>query len=372
MNTILNKLQNLQCVENCDSTDPEKIRRYEQPVWQTILMFIGETMCLLVFYASSRRQETADPHVGVHPEDESAAPIPPASIVAVDETSPLSPAVEEEAPKKVPLEGWAVVLFWLPTLCDMIATTLMSIGLLYVSASVYQMLRGSVVLFTGALSTIFLGRRHPPHRWFALFTVFIGVLLVGVSSILEGGKSPALPVPSNPIGVFLIILAQTVTASQFVIEEKIMAKYEVPALRAVGLEGAFGLLSAAIFLPIIYLAYGRTGPKGNFFDIPAGWHETTSTPTVFYAGIGICFSIAFFNWSGLSVTTSLSATARSTIDTCRTVFIWGISLYLGWETFKYIQLIGFFVLVSGTVLFNCFERPTPRATAYQRIGDEEN
>jgi len=35
-------------------------------------------------------------------------------------------------------------LMALPTLCDLTATTLMNIGLIYCSASVYQMLRGMV------------------------------------------------------------------------------------------------------------------------------------------------------------------------------------------------------------------------------------
>jgi hypothetical protein len=34
-NTILNKLQDMQCVENCSDPDPSKRQYFEQPVWQT-------------------------------------------------------------------------------------------------------------------------------------------------------------------------------------------------------------------------------------------------------------------------------------------------------------------------------------------------
>ncbi|KAI8852119.1 hypothetical protein BC829DRAFT_487635 [Chytridium lagenaria] len=288
MNTILNKYQNIQCIENC--SDPDPLNRRHPHV-------IGEAMCLLVFHSSrltsARTVESVAP-VEAGPSDNVTA-VPPAAIVAV-------------------------FLLWIPTLCDMTATTLMSVGLLYISASIYQMLRGSVVLFTGGLSTIFLGRRHPAYR---------------------------CPLPVLPIGVILVVMAQTITASQFVIEELIMAKYDIPLY-------VLSALKACL----------------------VGFMETVSTPSVFYAGIGICFSISFFNWSGLSVTNRVSATARSTIDTCRTVFIWAISLYLRWETFKYIQVAGFVVLVYGTFVFNdviappfCFAKPT---TAYRRIDDEEN
>lgn len=40
-------------------------------------------------------------------------------------------------------------------------------------------------------------------------------------------------------------------ALQFIIEEKYLAKYRVPALLGVGLEGMWGLLLSAIALPIL-------------------------------------------------------------------------------------------------------------------------
>lgn len=37
---------------------------------------------------------------------------------------------------------------------------------------------------------------------------------------------------------------------------------------------------------------------------------------------------------------------------CRTFFIWMVSLYLGWEQFSWVQVIGFAVMVTGTFYFN--------------------
>ncbi|KAJ3027440.1 hypothetical protein HK097_006152 [Rhizophlyctis rosea] len=268
----------------------------------------------------------------------------------------------------------------------MTATTLMNVGLIYVSASIYQMLRGSVVLFTGTLSVWFLGRRHPSYRWFALVMVFLGVGIVGLSSVVRVGDV-VVPPPSGPpgngtlslmegnddplpgseepigesapntslIGVLLVILAQTFTALQFVIEERIMGKYELPAIKAVGLEGLFGLISVGVAMPILYFTVGKG--SGGFFDLVVGWEQIKGHGQVLWAGVGIIFSIACFNWFGLSVTRNISATSRSTIDTCRTLFIWMISLGLGWETFKWLQVVGFLVLLYGTFLFNDVVKP---------------
>lgn len=67
-----------------------------------------------------------------------------------------------------------------------------------------------------------------------------------------------------------------------------------------------------------------------------------------------------FNFFGLSVTRTVSATSRSTIDTCRTLFIWVVSLGLGWESFKWLQVVGFALLVYGTMLFNDIVAPPTR------------
>lgn len=60
------------------------------------------------------------------------------------------------------------------------------------------------------------------------------------------------------------------------------------------------------------------------------------------------------------MTRSVSATARSTIDTCRTLFIWMVSLGLGWESFKWLQIVGFAMLVYSTFLFNGIVQPPIR------------
>ena len=47
------------------------------------------------------------------------------------------------------------------------------IGLLYVYASVWQMIRGSIIIFTGILSVLFLGRRLAPLHWAGMITATV-------------------------------------------------------------------------------------------------------------------------------------------------------------------------------------------------------
>jgi hypothetical protein len=49
----------------------------------------------------------------------------------------------------------------------------------------------------------------------------------------------------------------------------------------------------------------------------------------------------------VTCTQALSGASRATIDACRTVFVWLVALWAGWETFHNLQVVGFIVLVSG-------------------------
>ena len=61
---------------------------------------------------------------------------------------------------------------------------------------------------------------------------------------------------------------------------------------------------------------------------------------------------ALLNWTGVSVTQNASSLARSTLDTSRTVFVWIASLIFGWEYFLWEELVGFVLLVFGTLVYN--------------------
>ncbi|KNZ80772.1 Transmembrane protein C2orf18 [Termitomyces sp. J132] len=342
-NSLWGKFQDMQCVENCADPDYSKRILYEQPVWQTLQMFVGEMLCFLpvlcIRLKSLRRLQ-------------------PIQLADDD----LDHAVKSDASKD--MAGWHVFLFWIPAFCDLIATTLMNIGLIYTPVSIYQMTRGALVLFVGVFSVIFLHHRLRLYQWISLLIVVGGVGLVGssgslVSEIIEAPTFHSMinhlvDGPSNErqlgvvlVGVSLILFAQVFAAIQFVAEEKIMERYSVTPLVAVGYEGLFGTISIMLCIPILSIpSISKLSP---FFDLSRGWHQSVDNSTVLYSGIATAISIAFFNFFGLSVTRHVSATARSLTDTCRTLSIWIISLGLGWEIFLFpaslLQVLGFSLLV---------------------------
>ena len=83
------------------------------------------------------------------------------------------------------------------------------------------------------------------------------------------------------LGDILVVVAQMAAALQFIIEEKYLAKYRVPALLGVGLEGMWGLVLSAIALPILSLVKGPDGLAldslfGAFREISHSWQLQVS------------------------------------------------------------------------------------------------
>ncbi|KAJ6785880.1 hypothetical protein PWT90_05455 [Aphanocladium album] len=362
-NTLLTKYQDMQCVRNCDG-NPKKRLLFNQPVLQTAQMFVGEMGCWLViglmtlykrFFARASDTE----YRAVSTTDD-------------DDIAPTADEHADEDGRKGLLSGFGVVLLALPAICDILGTTLMNAGLLLVAASIYQMTRGALVLFVGLFSVLFLRRHLFLFQWLALVGVVSGVAVVGLAGAIwpdEKARHAAGPAADDDgeglsdaagaiVGVLLIAGAQVFTATQFVLEEWILENSPIEPIKVVGWEGLFGFLVTVGGMVVMHLIVGRTeAGRYGAFDMVEGWRQMTENNAVWLTSILIMISIGGFNFFGLSVTRSVSATSRSTIDTCRTLFIWVVSLGLGWESFKWLQILGFAILVYATFLFNGIVQP---------------
>lgn len=301
MNTLLMKFMVMQQVPTSFGA---KGVGFDHPYFQSLLMMIGEFLCLIAYYLSTSKKEV-------------------------------------EKSKAVPN-----YIFMVACLLDWTATTLVNMAYVIIPASIVQMTRGSIVIFTCILSVTFLGRRQLRSHIAGVVLVFLGISLVSLSAFFnpaaasEQGPSASMKM----FGLSLCIIAQVFQAFMLVWEEKIMSKYTVQPLQVVGMEGTFGFLFGIVLLVFL-----------NRFHIESSseaiYQMTHSVPLA-AAVFGSIFSVAFFNFAGVSVTQQASATARSTIDVSRTILIWGIELALRWNTFNMLELCGFVVLAAGTLIYN--------------------
>jgi len=298
---------------------------FNHPFLQADGMFMGEMLCMLAFYTVFAKQKHDSKKKGTAP--------------------PVHP-------------NFPPYVMYIPAFCDMLATSVMYLGLTLTYASSFQMLRGATIVFTGMFSVAFLGRKLKWFNWLGICMIIVGLLLTGVADFLVSDES----LDTNAIltGDLLIVMAQIVTATQMVVEEKFITGHNVPALLAVGWEGVFGFLTLSILLiPMYYIPAGPFGlgnPRGVLEDALDGFVQLGNSwqTCVFIAGN--ILSIAVFNFAGVSVTKELSATTRMVLDSVRTLVIWVFSYCVGWQKFIGlqfgIQFVGFFFLVSGMFIYN--------------------
>ena len=311
------------------SPPPEPGCKFQHPFVQVYAMFLGELCCLIAYM-----------------------------LLRCTDTIEASPAFN-------------YFIFLLPACCDMTATSLMLVGLQMSYMSHYQMLRGSVVIFTGAFSRIFLKRYLNASNWVGLVLVLLGTGVVGLDAFLQKGA----PGASNPeLGDLLIVIAQIVVAAQMVLEEKFVGSKNVPPLLAVGLEGLFGFTALSGFCAAAYFLPGVEGlseTPERFEDLVDALKQLGSGNFFLLFGTLLAiFSIAIYNFCGISVTKHLSAAHRMVLDSSRTVIVWGFSLIVYYnapdshhgQKFSVLQLVGFSILVLGSLVYyevlRCFRRPT--------------
>jgi len=323
-----------------------KLADFNHPFLQACGMFLGEMMCMVAFWVvrwrSKRQPQSAFP-----PIDDPNAP---------KEFNPL--------------------IFLPPALCDMTATSIQYIGLTLTYASSFQMLRGAVIIFTGILSTIFLKRKLQWFKWLGMLLVIGGLVTVGTNDLIHPADpdsnsttgytltNPWMTTTGNDskpntdviVGDVLIFCSQIIVATQMVLEEKFVSRYNVPALQAVGWEGTFGFTTLAILLiPFSQIYVGPkfgNNPKHVLEDAYDAVYQLAHNPLLALAFSGTIISIAFFNFAGISVTKELSATTRMVLDSIRTISIWMFSIAVGWQQFYGLQLLGFAILLSGMCLYN--------------------
>ncbi|KAG5968644.1 hypothetical protein E4U57_005173 [Claviceps arundinis] len=376
-NTLLGKYQDNQCVRDCDSEHP---KLFEQPVLQTAQMFVGEMGCWLIIgiMAAYRRLTSR-----ASPSEPGYHAVATTDVVDDEDSNLAKFGVDEPSV----LRGYRVMLLALPAICDICGTTLMNVGLLLVAASIFQMTRGALVLFVGVFSVVFLGRHLHLFQWLSLIGVVSGVALVGLAgaiwpdekkapqiggltSTVSSAEAPLSDTARAIIGVLLIAGAQVFTATQFVLEEWMLENSPVEPIKVVGWEGLFGFLVTVLVMIVMHVLVGRT-EAGRYgpFDLVEGFRQMLQK-NILISSFLTMISIGGFNFFGLSVTRSVSATSRSTIDTCRTLFIWIVSLGLGWETFKYLQIIGFSMLVYSTFVFNGIIHPPLKSLHVDDVVEE--
>jgi hypothetical protein len=336
INTLTKKFQLLTCApteylggdtKNCEFGS----KRFEKPWTQNMQMFMGESICMAAFLFTMRRAVNAR------------------ELPLQDTQS--GPSTGEGAPQRRPAPFY---IFLLPAMCDVLGTGVGGVGMLYISASVWQMMRGSMIIFTSILSVVFLKRKLFAYNWLAVCISAAGLGLVGGSAILDGSSTSQ---GSIPLGIMFTVISQMFAATQFVVEEKFIKQYGAPPPQIVGSEGLWGILLMCGVLTAMYFIPGKDG--GSYENVFDSLHMLSSSRLLLLWVLTYLLSISVFNFLGVTITGKLSAVHRTINDALRTAIVWSVQTilyYTGCETYgtpltphSWMQMLGFVFLLCGSL-----------------------
>jgi len=226
------------------------VEQFSKPIFQTFGMFVGMLFGLVMHwivlmfkipFPGYEHEGLEDPDV----EMTSSAAKTKYGVINTEAT-PLVSQTSKSTNGKTKTPLWMYFFLVIPSIFDLAATALCMMGLRYLDVSIYQLLRGSGIIFVALMKQHVLGDSLYKFQWFGVCWNVISVILVGSTAILnsgENGQSNAEPGEAL-LGIVLVMLGAFVQALQFVFEEKVMTMDEVsvPPLLLIGMEGFWGSL----------------------------------------------------------------------------------------------------------------------------------
>ena len=331
---------------------------FSKPCLFTVLMFIGEMLCLFYYYFDNwvKSKQTNNCNLnGSHK-----------LLVSTDNTNNTDTLLvaddDDEFKPKPPIWYYAILSCF-----DLTATTLNNIGTLWVSASAVQMLRGSSVLFTGLCTVLIMKRSLTNRQWGGIGIVIIALVMVGISQVInpssQGTQASSAQVA---IGIVMILLGSLINSIQCVYEEKLLKGgdfREVDPLEVVGWEGVFGtIFSAFILLPIAQAMPAVAGQNdgGKFEWTNDSFVMMQNDGYIILCCVLFALSLGLMNNYSQVLSKNLSAIVRMLVSTCRVVLVWITGLIIGrispeqgefWDNYSWLQLGAFFVMVGGTMVY---------------------
>ncbi|KDO16117.1 hypothetical protein SPRG_18346 [Saprolegnia parasitica CBS 223.65] len=251
----------------------------------------------------------------------------------------------------------SVLMLAYPAMADLGATALMSIGLMYVPVSTFQLVRCTIIVFVAVLKVLFLNFKPTGYMRCGIGLNAIAILMVSASCFAEEKESG-----SALLGVGILLVGCLITSSQYVLEETVMRRQDMPPMMVIGLEGVWGtLLMVCVVFPIAYLLPGRD--NGHAEDVLDSLAMMANSATVRYLCAFYICCITVFNVSSIFVTYLLDSVWRSILANFRPVSVWSMDLALfyvftsgvlgePWSSWSWLQFAGMLLLFFGTAVYN--------------------
>lgn len=343
------------------------IEPFEKPIFQTFGMFLGMMLGLVMhFIVLWFKLPFPGYYIETPTKDD------PESGEATEKSGLL-----QESKKKVenlpPVPTWMYLFLAIPAIFDLVATALCMMGLRYIDVSIYQLLRGSAIVFVAIMKQNVLGDKLHGFQWIGVIWNVVSVFMVGLTAILaegsrsedklsDGGDDAPTHGSSALLGVLFVMSGAFVQSMQYVFEEKVLCMdIPVPPLLLIGMEGAWGSFFCLFAVyPLVYYLPGDD--HGSYEDPYNTWYMISNSTSIQISFMIYFSSIFFYNFFAVLVTFLLNSVWHAILDNFRPITVWVTNLVIyyyftpelgeEWTMYSWIQVVGMVVLLYGTAVYN--------------------
>ena len=251
-----------------------------------------------------------------------------------------------------------------PALCLMVSIIFDVYSLIYLPPSVWK-----VIQFFGLLFTTLLNDKSQMNtnsillEWVSLFIIFMGVVIAGALTILEGKYFEE----KNPTGVFFsvifMIVGEIIKSGQYKIEESIFTQTKATPYEVIACEGAWGFFFITfIFFPLTMIPDPTTGTilyentLESFTMMRYNWH-------LIMLWLFVIILAAFYNFFSTMIIEVSNSTSKTTLDAIMPLFVWILSVIAHYITESPLvgesitmrtigEIIGYIICTIGVLVYN--------------------
>lgn len=247
---------------------------------------------------------------------------------------------------------WAQPL--LSSFLGVLDTTFRMLSVLYLAASVAELLSGGLELIVSILASRFIRHRQIlKQRWYGAGVMVVGLVLIAASDLTgpdREGSSRSLG-----LGVLFIVLKVILGVLKDLAQEIFMQEANLSATLLLGLEGLYGVIMA---VPL----YFAVGPLLGFNPVESFQILGSSTLAIGYTFflILVVFLAGIYSILGTAVTSSMT---RNMWKNFRGLVVWMIALLIFYASVNsdlgepwtipgsFMILVGFFIMMVGLKVY---------------------
>ena len=253
--------------------------------------------------------------------------------------------------------------------CDCFGSGLQTFSLFFVSPSIFSIAKNATVVFTALFSVVYLKKALPRFKVLSILIIMMGFIIVAISSIVFPDKDKVIETNLSSsfnfgsfIGILCLFVSLIFQGFTYCYQEKVLDEYEIKPSQMIGFESMMGaIVSTLIFLVTGFIKCTNSSycnfKAGQPIDSPVyAFYDLQYNYAWLYFML-LCFSIMIFNLVGLIIVKYSGAVLRVVLDTLRTICVWVISIFIGFESLNNpwkvsIEIIGFIFLLLGNLIYN--------------------